>query len=239
MGEPYKAPTVVGDISSLIVASHELKTPLVLLRQLSLSLADDRLSDVERQLIVTQMKLVSERALRLTSDLTKTQRLEDGLFTMEPVNPQQICEDVVRELSPLYAACGRSIEFRKSHRSSLAVANRDLLRRILINFADNALYYADEQSPVTLNIETKQRGDLIRLGVRDYGPAVPVNVWQRLSRNEVQNESIRARPASSGLGLMIARQFAEAMNGKVGVTRHRDGATFYVDMYASKQMSLL
>lgn len=239
MGEPYKAPTIIGNISSLIVASHELKTPLVLLRQLSLSLADDQLSEAERQTVIAQMKLVSERALRLTSDLTKTQRLEDGLFTMEPVNPQQVCEDVVRELSPLYAACGRSIEFRKSHRSSLAVANRDLLRRILINFADNALYYADEQSPVMLNIETKQGGNMVRLGVRDYGPAVPANVWQRLDKSEAQNEPIRARPASSGLGLMVAKQFAKAMNGTVGVTRHRDGATFYVDMYASKQMSLL
>jgi len=51
--------------------------------------------------------------------------------------------------------------------------------------------------------------------------------------------AIHARPQSSGLGLYIAGQFADAMNGRIGVTRHRDGATFYVDLQASKQLSLL
>jgi len=222
-----------------MIAAHELKTPLVLLRQLALSLGDESLTASERATIASHMKLVSERALRLTSDLTKVQRLEDALFEMEPLNPQQICEEVLYELSPLYKACGRHITLGRRKTQVLALANRDLLRRVLLNFADNALHYGEEDEPVQLSIQTRDNGEVIRLGVRDYGPAVPTNLWETLDEHAMQPEAVHARPASSGLGLMIAQRFADTMNATVGTLRHRDGATFFVDLHASKQLNLL
>lgn len=226
-------------LSPVVIAAHELKTPLVLLRQLALSLEDESLSPSERATIASHMKLVSERALRLTNDLTKIQRLEDALFEMEPINPQQICEEVLYELSPLYKACGRELTIDRRRKQVLAVANRDLLRRVLLNFADNALYYGEDDEPVQLSIQARENGDVIRLGVRDRGPAVPTNLWQSIDETSLQPEAVHARPGSSGLGLMIAKRFADSMNGKVGTLRHRDGATFFIDLYASKQLNLL
>jgi len=226
-------------LSSLTIAAHELKSPLALLRQLALSLEAGDMPESDRQEIVHHMKLVSERALRLTTDLTKVQRLEDGLFELEPINPQQLCEEVVYELSPLYRACGRELVVAARQRPLLAIANKDLLRRILLNFADNALYYGDETSPVELSVSSRQHGETIRLGIRDYGPALSVNTWHSLQDTALRPEQLYARPGGSGLGLTIARQFAQAMNGSVGATRHRDGATFHVDIHASRQLSLL
>lgn len=228
-----------GSISPVAIAAHELKSPLSLLRQLALSLEADDISDSERQHIVGHMRLVSERALRLTTDLTKVERLEGSLFELEPVNPQQLCEEVVRDLTPLYKAYGREIIVTRRVRPLLAVANRDLLRRVLLNFADNALHYSDEAAPVELHASSLAGGEIIRLGVRDYGPALSIDTWRALRETATRPQAINARPGSSGLGLSIARQFAEAMNGTVGAIRHRDGATFYVDMYASRQLSFL
>ena len=47
------------------------------------------------------------------------------------------------------------------------------------------------------------------------------------------------RPGSSGLGMFIANEFALAIGAQIGVIRHRDGATFYVDVPASTQLRLL
>lgn len=228
-----------GSISQVAIAAHELKSPLSLLRQLALSLEVDEMSQSERQHIVGHMRLVSERALRLTTDLTKVERLEGSLFELEPVNPQQLCEEVVHDLMPLYKAYGREIIVTRRARPLLAVANRDLLRRVLLNFADNALHYSDETTPVELHASSLAGGEIIRLGVRDYGPALSIDTWRTLRETTTRPQAIHARPGSSGLGLSIARQFAEAMNGTVGAIRHRDGATFYVDMYASRQLSFL
>jgi K+-sensing histidine kinase KdpD len=75
--------------------------------------------------------------------------------------------------------------------------------------------------------------------VRDYGPALPANVWKTLESSlGTSAQPMHSRPESSGLGIYIANQFAEAMHAEVGATRHRDGATFYVDLSASTQLRL-
>lgn len=229
-----------GDLPFLVTASHELKGPLALVRQLALALESDMYDEVEQQRMLRQITLVTERAIRLTADLTRAARLEDGLFDLEPINPQQICEDVAHELAPLYAAKGRTLAVASRYRSALVVANRDLLRRIILNFGDNALHYALEAAPVELRVGARQNGQTIRIGVRDYGPAIPMDIWKTVQRRlGTDRQVVHARPQSSGLGLYIAGQFAEAMQGRIGATRHQDGSTFYVDMRASTQLRLL
>ena len=229
-----------GELPFAFAAAHELKAPLALIRQLSLGIEQGRYSPEEEQRMIRQIILTSERGIRLTSDLTRTARLEDSLFELEPINARQLCEEVAHELSPLYSARGRELQVAAGRRQLLAVANRDLLRRILINFSDNALHYADSRIPVVLQASSLGEGERVRVGVRDYGPAVPSDVWQRVKRQlGVAPQTLQNRPASSGLGLYISSQFADAMQGSIGATRHRDGATFYVELHASRQLSLL
>ncbi len=228
------------DIPAVIAAAHELKAPLALVRQLSLVLGNGTCSPKELEQIAHKITLTSERALRLTTDLTRAARLENSIFTLQPLNPLSLCEEVAEELAPLYSARGRQIAARGRRYSLLAVANYDLLRRILLNFADNALHYSAPDAPVVLTAASRDRGQTIRLGVRDYGPALPASIWKSMSGSiERYQQSLHARPASSGLGIHIAHQFAEAMGAQVGATRHRDGVTFYVDVSASTQLRLL
>lgn len=230
----------LNEVTPLIAAAHELKAPLALARQLALRLENPDISSAERERLLHQIVLTSERALRLTSDLTKTARLEDALFQVEPLNPEQICRDVVSELAPLFEAHGRSVKLTSRKHPLLLVANRDLLRRIILNFSDNALHYSQPGSAVHLQIQTLKKASIIRVGVRDFGPALSSDMWRQLkARLAVAPQSVHARPGSSGLGLYIAGQFAEVMQGKIGATRHRDGATFYVDLPASQQLSFL
>lgn len=228
------------EVTPLIAAAHELKAPLALVRQLALRLEDDSLSDSERQRLLRQTVLTSERALRLTSDLTRSARLDPTLFTLEPINPEQVCRDVAAELSPLFEAYGRDVTVKAGRKSSLLVANRDLLRRILLGFGDNALHYSLPGSAVHMEIKAVRGTGMVRIGVRDFGPALPSDVWRSLQKKlRTAPQTVHARPESSGLGLYIASQFAEAMNGKIGAIRHKDGATFYVELQASSQLSLL
>jgi integral membrane sensor signal transduction histidine kinase len=219
-------------------AAHELKAPLALVRQLSLALEAGDYTDTERAVLQQRITLTAERALRLTTDLTRAERLDDGLFEIEPLNPIVLCEEVADELSPLYAAHDRTIGVKPHRRQLLGLANRELLRRILLNFTDNALHYSRD-APVYISAQQRQRGTVIRLGVRDYGPAVPANVWRRLMQNLGRPQPLHNRPASSGLGMVVAHEFAAAMGASIGAVRHRDGATFYVDIMTSAQLRLL
>jgi len=238
--QKYQDGSLFGGLSFVVTAAHELKAPLALMRQLSLALEAENVSPEDQKRMLRQIVLTSERALRLTTDLSKSSRLEDSLFDLEPLNPHQICEEVAHELTPLYAAKGREIRVASRHRPHLVVANRDLLRRIMLSFGDNALHYAESDIPVELRALSYDHGSKIRLAVRDFGPAVPIDIWKKLeSHLGTATQTLHSRPGSSGLGLYVAGQFATAMHGQIGATRHRDGATFYVDLTASTQLSLL
>jgi len=227
------------EVSSLTAAAHELKSPIALMRQLALRLDAGDVSPQQRRLI-QQITLTSERALRLTSDLTRSARLEDALFELEPINPEQLCRDIATELAPLFEAHGRSLAVSHRAHPLLLVANRDLLRRILTNFSDNALHYSQPGTAVHMQIQAFTKTGTVRVGIRDFGPALSSDMWRAL-RKKLKHapQAVHARPQSSGLGLFIASQFAEAMDGTIGATRHRDGATFYVELQASRQLSLL
>lgn len=209
----------------VIAAAHELKSPVALIRQLALSaeLAEDA---AVRADMLQRITLVSERSLRLTENLTRAHAVTESLFATEPVNAQQLCEEVVHELAPLYRAYDRELVVQKRRRMPLVVANRDLLRRILLGFGDNALQYTSGRQVM---FRLQQRDASVRIGLRDFGPVVT---------GEPSQQRIY-RPESSGIGLLIAEKFAQIMHGTMGVVRHRDGMTYYVEMSQSEQLRLL
>lgn len=224
------------EVNGILVAAHELKAPLALLRQLafSLELAPD---ETTRQKLQSQMIDVSDRALKQVNDLTKIARLDDGLFQMEPVAVRAVCDDVTSELANLFRFNHRNLEVSYTNRSRLVVANRDLLYSVVYNFCLNAMHYSDQESRSELIV--KDYYDKVRLSVRDFGPALPTDVWRSLKKGWVEKPtSIAMRPGSSGLGLYIASKFSQYMSADVGAIRHRDGTSFFVDLKASKQASL-
>ena len=233
--------SLIGDMSPIITAAHELKSPLVLIRQLTLALEDTSFDIEEKNRIIKQIFLTSERALRLTTDLTRSIKLSDAMFELEPINPQQICEDVIHELKPLFEANKKEIKFINRKHPLLLVANRDLLRRIITNFTDNALQYSGDSKTIEIRVGSIKSGSIIRLAVRDYGPRISTKMIKSLKNPESLDTNLtNSRPQSSGLGIYISSQFADFMNGEIGITRHRKaGTTFYVDLQASKQLSLL
>jgi signal transduction histidine kinase len=222
------------EVNSILVAAHELKAPLAIIRQLAFSL--DGL-DSTNESIRSEMINISDRAIKQINDLTKIGRLEDGLFEMEPVVVRAVCDDVVNELAYLFRENNKKLRIKYKNRARLVVANRDLLYSVIYNFLLNAIHYSDEEMCSELVVNEK-RGKVM-ISVRDYGPALPKDVWKEMRRGFVEKPmSIAMRPGSSGLGLYIASKFSRYMHANVGAVRHRDGTTFYVEVPVSRQTSL-
>ena len=221
-------------MNGILVAAHELKAPLAVLRQLALSFGE---MDEKDEHIRSEMISVSERAIKQVNDLAKIRRLEDGLFEMEPVSVKVVCDAVTRELEYLFNHNKRELFIKYSNRSQLVVANKDLLYSVVYNFLLNAMHYSGEGTRAELVV--RDCYDKVRIMVRDYGPALPMDVWREMKRGWVAKPtSIAMRPGSSGLGLFIASRFSRYMNAAVGAVRHRDGTSFYVELPSSKQASL-
>lgn len=227
-----------GGLPSVLVAAHELKTPLALIRQMALLLDDDLTSAADKKQIQQRIVQTSEQALQLTVDLANSANLTPSLFPLEPVNPLALCQQIAVETRFNAALYGRKISWPRSGRNSrLILANRTLLGRILANFLNNALKYNEDGSEIKVSVTAAK--ETVRLSVRDFGPMMSLKEYRRLLDEMDARKTVRTRPESSGLGIYVASQFARAMNGQIGLIRHRDGLTFYVDMPISRQLSLL
>lgn len=222
------------EVGGILVAAHELKAPLAVLRQLAFSFDE---MDAKGEHIRSEMISVSERALKQVNDLTKIRSLEEGLFEMEPVSVRAVCDDVSRELEALFSYNRRNLSVKYTNRARLVVANRELLHSVVYNFLLNAMHYSDEESEASLIVRDIK--GKVRISIRDYGPALPVDIWHEMKRGWIKKPvSVAMRPGSSGLGLYIASKFSHYMNAEVGAIRHRDGTSFFVELPVSKQASL-
>ena len=224
------------EVNGILVAAHELKAPLSVLRQLALSMDfDDSANQLEH--LRSEMISVSERAIKQVNDLTKIARLEDGLFEMEPVSIRAVCDDVTRELSYLFRYNQRDLFIKYTNKARLVTANRDLLHSVIYNFLLNAMHYSGKETRSELIVANSR--DKVKVSIRDYGPALPNDVWREMKRGWVEKPtSIAMRPGSSGLGLYIASKFSRYMNAEIGAVRHRDGTSFFVELPISTQARL-
>ena len=222
------------EVDGILVAAHELKAPLALIRQLTFAFEGANAKDEK---IRSDMISISERAIKQVNDLAKIRRLEDGLFEMEPVSVRAVCDDVSRELSYLFDYNRRDLFIKYSNRARLVTANRDLLYSVVYNFLLNAMHYSGDGTEAKLVV--KDSSDYVRITVRDYGPTLPIDVWREMKRGWIEKPvSVAMRPGSSGLGLYIASMFSKYMNARVGAVRHRDGTSFFVELPISRQASL-
>ena len=119
------------EVDGILVAAHELKAPLAVLRQLALNLPEMKPSGEKMR---SEMVSVSERAIKQVNDLSKIRRLEDGLFEMEPVAVRAVCDEVTKELAYLFSYNRRDLFIKYSNRARLVTANRDLLYSVVYNF---------------------------------------------------------------------------------------------------------
>ena len=223
---------------SVLAAAHELKAPLVLMRQLSLELALYDASP-EQKRAQERMRLTTERTLRLVDNITRASRLEDGLFEMEPLQVASIWHHVAQEVRPLARNLDQTLEVKVPKRPMLVVGHRELLPAVLMGLCDNAVSHTGRGGRVQLSARAK--GHEIEFAVRDEGPVISNQAFEQLKdRLGHGPQPLGARPSSSGLGLWIAGEFARSMSSRLEVTRHRSGGmTFSLLVPTSQQLSLL
>lgn len=225
----------IGDLPSLVALAHELKAPLGLIRHLALSRS--YYNEEESNKAMRRIELAAERSLRLVEALSMTNRTLE--LDSEPINLSCLCEEIAHELVPLCHENQQTIELILPRQPLLAVGNRQLLSSVIFGLCDNAFSYASQNQPIQL--KTSRQKNNARVAVTDNGPGVGkkqlADISTRVGRAP---QVVSNRPGSSGLGLYIAGQFAEAMQGTFGTRQSRGGEqSFYIDLPRSRQLSLI
>jgi len=200
--------------------SHDLRSPLTAIRAAAdgLERADLDLDAEDRAELVDAIRAEAARLERVVTNLIDLSRLEAGAVSPRP-EVWSADELVARSLEPLAAAAERVVVVLPA---DLPVARVDAaqIERALVNLIENALKFSSSKDEVTVTVERDDGSLFIR--VRDRGPGVaPTQLGRIFEPFE------RGAAGSTGLGLAIARGFAQANGGRIDVaSRPGEGATF-------------
>ena len=194
----------------LAAVSHDLRTPLASIKA---SVSSLRQTDVEwtaadeADLLAT-IEQNADRLDALIGNLLDLSRLHTG--SLEPfLRPTAIDEVAPVALRGLDAAA--QLEIAVPDGVPLVRADPGLLERVLANIFSNALRHSPTSRPPALR--ARQAGDTVVLEVVDHGPGVPGDGLKERIFEPFQR--LDDRHGGVGLGLAVAKGFAEAMGGTI------------------------
>ena len=108
--------------------------------------------------------------------------------------------------------------------------DNDKIRAIFEKLVDNAIFYTKENGKISVSL--KEIGDKIRFEVIDNGIGIPKSEQESIfSRFYRATNATPMRPDASGLGLFIAKYFAQQHGGKISFNSEEgNGTTFWFDL---------
>ena len=213
--------------SLLRAVSHDLRTPLTSMRleteSLSARLATDpRLADSLASLAREQ-----ERLRRRIDNLLSSARLESGLARPhpEPVEAAELFRAGRESLAMVLA--DRRVQVRVEPDCPALWVDPSLALEMLVNLLENAARATSRGSELEL-VAGREEGGRVSIEVRDRGPGLPAALQQLLQRRAELGPTRHADAGDSvagGLGLLIARSFAEASGGSLALLPRPGGGT--------------
>ena len=196
-------------------ASHELKTPLTVMRGgCETLLREQSLSAVQRESLLGEIDEI-DRLAKIVDGLTLLTKADAGLIALsdEPVALDTLLRDAAADGEILAQPHG--IRLSIAHCDAATVrGDEHRLRQVLLNLADNAVKYNEPGGTVSLAL--RRTGDSAELTVTNSGPGIPPAHQPHVFEPFFRGETAHA-VEGSGLGLAICRWIVTAHGGTIEI----------------------
>jgi signal transduction histidine kinase len=198
-------------------ASHELKTPLTIMRaELESTAREGSWTTPQRELFARQIDEI-ERLTRIVDGLTLLAKADAGQLPLkrESLRLDDLVRESVTDAEVLARPSGVGVRLRTCEPVALQ-ADRHRLRQLLLNLTENAIKYNCKDGSVIVDL--RRRNGMAELRISNTGPGIPP---EKLPR--VFDRFFRCDPAHNsevegcGLGLSIAQWIARAHGGDIKV----------------------
>jgi heavy metal sensor kinase len=212
-------------------ASHELRTPVAILRgESEVALSQQARSAEEYRESLGVLHQEAARLTHIVEDLFTLTRADAGQYPLQPRDfyLDELAAECVHSARTLALAKRITLNLEAAPESPIQ-ADESLLRRMIFNLLDNAIKYTPESGCVT--VSCRRTGTEYALSITDTGGGIPADLQPRIFERFFRADKARSRAENdgggAGLGLSISRWIAEAHHGRLEVT-HSDstGSTF-------------
>jgi two-component system OmpR family sensor kinase len=206
----------------IATASHELRTPIFSLGGFVELLQDEDLDEETRREFLETMSEQVARLQKLSVDLLDLSRLDSGSVELhtEPVDLAELTRSVAGEFHPRLAEHGTELVLNVADEGPSACCDRERVAQIMRILLDNALRHTPEGTDVT--VSASRDNGAAGLTVADTGPGLPAGARGKVFERFFTGDAARG----AGLGLAIARELAERMDGRL-VLSTEDGSTAF------------
>jgi len=197
--------------------SHDLKTPLSVIRMFGETLEMDRVRDeAARREYYRVITRESERLSRLIDNVLDFSRIEGGRRRYErvPTAIEPLVRDVVDAFAYPLTREGFKVDVHVAPDLPEVPLDADAVAQALANLVDNAIKYSADRK--TVRVEATVTDDALALSVADEGIGIPraeqariFEKFYRVGHSETQGRR------GSGVGLALVRHVAEAHGGRV------------------------
>jgi two-component system sensor histidine kinase KdpD len=215
--------------------SHELRTPLSPIKGWASTLLEfgDRLDPEERKSALQSILRQAQRLERLIVNLLEVSKIEHGI--LEASDADADVDVVVRRVVEDFQAASPDRRFDVCVRGPIWARAKELwLEQILTNLVSNAVKYSPETESVEVTV--CRRDDRIHVRVADNGCGIPAHDFERVFERFYRVRDTTTQ-TGTGLGLYIARQLAEEMDGTIAVESVLGrGSRFVLDIPAAPRV---
>lgn len=211
--------------------SHELKTPLSVIKAYAETLKMGAINDQERNIeFVDQIELQASLLDRQIQDLMQIAQIESGQANLEitVLDMNALCRECHQQLRAI--ASKREIDFslELTDQTLNVTGDAQAFRAILTNLISNALQYTPQGS-VTIRSELQNKR--VAVEVIDTGIGISVGQQARIFERFYRADKARSRDmGGTGLGLAIVKHLTTALGGEVSVeSKIGKGSVFRVE----------
>jgi signal transduction histidine kinase len=215
------------------VASHELKTPLSVIKGYVSLLQEGIYGDVPQaqRKVLSSVSEQSDRLGRLIQQLLDVSRFEagGGRLDLRPIDLREFLAELATSFEAL--AVQNDIDFRVETGEALPpsiIGDPDRLNEVVGNLLSNAFKFTPREGSIVLRADSAD--SRVQIEVEDNGVGIPQDQIPKIFDKFYQVDNT-AQPKSigSGLGLAIAREIVEAHGGMIGAeSTPGEGTTFRV-----------
>jgi two-component system, OmpR family, sensor kinase len=199
-------------------ASHELKTPLAVLRgDIEVALRRERSPEEYKRVLQSNLEEIA-RLTKLTDDLLTLARSDAGeqVLELEPVRLDRLAAEAAAYIRPLAESSGVSLSFDAMRSPVFVEGDEKRLKQLFVNLLDNAIKYTPPGGSARLALTVENSSALIE--VSDNGRGIPASalpqVFERFYR---QSDLKDSRVTGFGLGLAISKWIVDAHGGTIEV----------------------
>jgi len=199
----------------LSFASHDLKSPIALIKQFATLIYDGTYADTAKiKETAFKIKMTADRAVTLVENFLDIRKIEEGKmeYVFEEKNIVEFVKGITSDFELLAKQKGLTVSFQTTSPDIKVKIDTSKMRQVIQNFLDNSLKYIEAG---WIKVSLIEEQSTVTVAISDSGIGMDKEILPTLFEQFRRDPSVAKKIQGTGLGLYISKEIVQAHGGEV------------------------